>query len=54
MVSIIGLGFVGSAMYKSFELKGVKNLSGYDKYKNGGIGSFNECLLRTLPQVKRC
>jgi UDPglucose 6-dehydrogenase len=44
MVSIIGLGFVGSAMYKSFELKGVKNLYGYDKYKNGGIGSFDECL----------
>tara|TARA_B100002019_G_C21214226_1_gene571080 strand:+ start:63 stop:890 length:828 start_codon:yes stop_codon:yes gene_type:complete len=44
MVSIIGLGFVGSSMYKSFELKGVKNLFGYDKYKNGGIGSFEECL----------
>ena len=44
MVSIVGLGFVGSAMYESFELKGVKQLYGYDKYKNGGIGSFDECL----------
>lgn len=40
-IGIIGLGFVGSAMAKSFELLGV-NLIGYDKFKNGGIGSFEE------------
>tara|TARA_B100000886_G_scaffold336968_1_gene296762 strand:- start:6802 stop:7641 length:840 start_codon:yes stop_codon:yes gene_type:complete len=46
-VGIIGLGFVGSSMYKSFKLKGLKeksDLIGYDKYKNGGIGHFEECL----------
>ena len=46
-ISIIGLGFVGSAMYASFEKKGLKpnkNLFGFDKYKNGGIGSLSECL----------
>ena len=46
-VSIIGLGFVGSSMFKSFEIKNFKpndNLFGYDKYKNGGIGSLEECL----------
>lgn len=45
-ISIIGLGFVGSAMYKSFELKGLvpdSNLFGYDKYKNGGIGNLADC-----------
>ena len=44
MASVIGLGFVGSALYKSFSLKNVKPLKGYDKFKNGGIGSFEECL----------
>ena len=34
MIVGIGLGFVGSAMYKSFEKKGV-SLTGYDKYKVG-------------------
>ena len=46
-VSIIGLGFVGSAMYKSFELKGLKssvNLFGYDKFKDGGIGNLDDCV----------
>ena len=41
-IGIIGLGFVGGAMYKSFEEKGLVNeldLFGYDKYKSGGIGS---------------
>jgi nucleotide sugar dehydrogenase len=31
-ISIIGLGFVGGSMYKSFKLKGV-NVKGYDKFK---------------------
>lgn len=41
-ICIIGLGFVGNAMYTSFKNKGLKEnieLFGYDKYKNGGIGS---------------
>jgi len=46
-VGIIGLGFVGNSMYKSFLLKGLisnKNLFVYDKYKDGGIGNFDNCL----------
>lgn len=42
-LSIIGLGFVGNAMYQSFKKKNL-NPIGYDKFKNGGIGSINECL----------
>ena len=42
-ISIIGLGFVGSAMYNSFQQKGI-NVTGYDKYKDGGIGTLNECI----------
>lgn len=34
-IGIVGLGFVGGAMFKSFELKKV-NVTGYDKYKNVG------------------
>lgn len=44
MASVVGLGFVGSAMYKSFALRKVAPLGGYDKYKNGGIGSLEECM----------
>jgi UDPglucose 6-dehydrogenase len=43
-VGICGLGFVGSAIEKSFRLKGVTNLIVYDKYKNGGIGNFDDLL----------
>jgi UDP-glucose 6-dehydrogenase len=46
-VSIIGLGFVGSAIHKSFNLKGFKNninLFTYDKFKDDGIGNLNDCL----------
>ena len=42
-VGIIGLGFVGGAALKSFTLKGA-TACGYDKYKNGGIGSFDALL----------
>ena len=42
-IGIIGLGFVGSAIFKSFKLKHI-NVIAYDKYKNGGIGSFDEML----------
>ena len=46
-IGIIGLGFVGNSMYESFKLKGMQeneNLFGYDKFKNGGIGKFEDCL----------
>jgi len=43
IVGIVGLGFVGTAMFKSFEKKGI-SLIGYDKYKNGGIGSIESVL----------
>jgi UDPglucose 6-dehydrogenase len=42
-VSIIGLGFVGGAMYKSYTEKGI-NVYGYDKYKDGGTGNIETCL----------
>jgi len=42
-VSIIGLGFVGDTIYKSFKLNNI-NTYGYDKYKNGGIGSLENTL----------
>lgn len=41
MIYIIGLGFVGSAMYKSFTMKGLTDICVYDKYKDGGIGSLD-------------
>jgi len=43
ILGIVGLGFVGSAMYQSFEKKGI-SLIGYDKYKDGGIGSLESIL----------
>lgn len=50
-IGIIGLGFVGNAMYKSFNEKirelGLRKeyiIIGYDKFKEGGIGSIDECL----------
>lgn len=50
-VCIIGLGFVGSAMYKSFENKGLVrnyNLFAYDKYKDGGIGRLEDVLIADI------
>lgn len=46
-IGIIGLGFVGESMLKSFIYKGVNknNLVVYDKFKNGGIGKFEDCLI---------
>ena len=46
-VSIIGLGFVGSAIQNSLLQKGFlvnDTLFVYDKYKNGGVGSLEDCL----------
>jgi UDPglucose 6-dehydrogenase len=50
-IAIIGIGFVGEAIMKSlishnFELN--KNLFIYDKYKNGGLGSLNDCLIADI------
>ena len=42
-IGIIGLGFVGNAVFKSFTLKNI-DVIGYDKYKNGGIGTFSDML----------
>jgi nucleotide sugar dehydrogenase len=61
-VGIIGLGFVGGAMFKSFQLKEI-NTVGYDKYKNGGIGSLEDilktdfvflCLPTLFDEIKNC
>lgn len=48
-IGVAGLGFVGGSMMKSFLTKGYlmdDNICVYDKYKDGGIGSF-ESLLST-------
>jgi UDPglucose 6-dehydrogenase len=42
MISVIGLGFVGGSMKKSFELKG-ESVKGYDKFKEN-TDSFEDCL----------
>ena len=42
-IGVIGLGFVGQSMFDSFKLKNI-NITGYDKYKNGGINSFNDII----------
>lgn len=47
IVGIIGLGFVGDAIYNSFNNKHI-NLIVYDKYKNGGIGSLHDILKTDL------
>jgi nucleotide sugar dehydrogenase len=41
MISIIGIGVVGNAMYDSFKLKNIDTII-YDKYKN--IGKIDDCL----------
>ena len=41
-VSVIGLGFVGGAMLKSFREKGC-NVVGYDKYKPEYSNTFEQC-----------
>ena len=41
MISIVGLGFVGGAMIKSFKMKGFM-VKGYDKFQKSD--SFEECL----------
>jgi len=62
LIGIIGLGFVGSALQKSFGLKCIDMVL-YDKYKNGGIGSFRNilnstilflCLPTKINEIKNC
>lgn len=42
-VSVMGLGFVGGSMKKSFEIKGIKVI-GYDKFKDEFKDNFIACL----------
>lgn len=42
-IAIIGLGFVGDAIFKSFQENKV-NVVGYDLHRDGGIGTFESCL----------
>jgi nucleotide sugar dehydrogenase len=44
-ISIIGLGFVGSSMFKSFRLKGY-SVNGYDKFKKSD--KFENCLFSDI------
>lgn len=51
-IGIIGLGFVGSAMYSSFKKLDI-NVYGYDKYKTNnlglvGIGTFEDVILNDI------
>ena len=55
-IGIVGLGFVGGAMVRSFEEKGANVHAKYDKFKDGGIGricDLLECdiLFSALPTV---
>ncbi len=45
IIGIIGLGFVGGAIYRSFKEKGI-NVLGYDIKQD--IDSFNDCLLSDI------
>ena len=46
-IGIIGLGFVGSAILKSFQIKNYK-VEGYDKYKDGGIGNLQNMFKKNI------
>lgn len=48
-VSVVALGFVGSAMFESFKNRITEHgkdwtVYGYDRYKNGGIGTLENCV----------
>ena len=42
-IGVCGLGFVGGAMFKSFNLKNIDTY-GYDKFKESGIGKIEDLL----------
>ena len=47
-ISIIGLGFVGGAMFRSFKEKDV-DVFGYDKYKKDiDMGPLEQCLKSSI------
>ena len=46
-ISVLGLGFVGSSMKKSFEIKGCEVI-GYDKYKDEFKENFPLCLKSSI------
>jgi len=51
IISVIGLGIVGNAIYQSLKNIGFTeniNLIGYDKYKNGGINSLDDILISNI------
>jgi UDPglucose 6-dehydrogenase len=46
-IGVIGCGFVGGAIIESLKMKGLE-VGKYDKYKNGGIGSFDEVVINDI------
>ena len=46
-IGVIGLGFVGGAIFKSFNLKAIA-IEAYDKFKNGGMGSLENMLKKDI------
>ena len=46
-IGIIGLGFVGNAILKSFKIKNYQ-VEGYDKYKDGGIGKLENMFKKKI------
>ena len=42
-LSVIGLGVVGNAIFETLKEK-YDYVTGYDKFKNGGIGRIEDCL----------
>ena len=46
-VCVIGLGLVGSTVETSFNLKNI-NVSGYDKFKDGGIGNIDDMFQKDI------
>ena len=46
-IGIIGLGLVGSTVETSFNLKNI-NVSGYDKFKDGGIGNIDDMFQKDI------
>lgn len=46
-IGVIGCGFVGSAIIESLKVKGLE-VGQYDKYKNGGIGTFEDVIVNDI------